>query len=109
MGQPNLRKNFGYLADVDLDAACEKRNTDRPTGNIARNELYYELMTASGVKGAGNNKPAPQYVRAAARAVFDYEGTELIPEDHFDAYMTSEDIDVDEVNHALDLLLAQSE
>ena len=47
-------------------------------------------MKSSGVLGAGQNVRAPEYVRKAARAAFDYEGAEVMSKNHFDAFMGGE-------------------
>ena len=53
--------------------------------------------------------PAPEYVRKAARAAFDYDGTEVMPKNHFDAYVGGAGLDVDEIKVAIRLLLADAE
>ena len=88
--KPNLADNFGYLGELDLDEVCDKHDMDLPNGPQIRNMCYYHLMKSSGVLGAGQNVRAPEYVRKAARAAFDYEGAEVMSKNHFDAYMGGE-------------------
>ena len=40
---------------------------------------------------------APEYVRKAVRAAFDYEGAEVMPKNHFDSYIGGTDLDVGEI------------
>ena len=87
---------------------CDKRGVDLPTGNQARNECYYQLMKSSGVTGVGQNVRAPEYVRKAARAAFDYAGTEVMPKNHFDAYMGGDALNVGEIRAVIDLLVERS-
>ena len=49
--------------------------------------------------------PAPEYVRKAARAAFDYDGTEVMPTNHFDAYMGGDTLNVGEIRAVIDLLV----
>ena len=84
---------------------CYKHGVDLPTGNQARNGCYYELMKSSGVRGLGQNVPAPEYVRKAARAAFDYDGTQVMPKNHFDAYMGGDTLNVGEIRAVIDLLV----
>ena len=104
-GKSNLAGNFGYFGELDLQEVCDKRGVDLPTGNQARNGCYYELMKSSGVKGVGQNVRAPEYVRKAARAAFDYDGTEVMPTNHFDAYMGGDALNVGEIRAVIDLLV----
>ena len=85
------------MGELDLYDVCDKRGVAAPTVNEARNECYYQLMKSSGVTGAGKNVRAPEYARKAARAVFDYDSTEAMPKNHFDAYMGGGTLDVDEI------------
>ena len=65
-------------------------------------------MKSSGVTGAGKNVRAPEYVRKAARADFDYDGTEVMPKNHFDAYMGGDAPDVDEIRGVIGLPVERS-
>jgi len=56
-----------------------------------RNQLYYEFATFAGVKGAGNNVAAPQYIRAACNVALPYGRDDEIPQVHIDAYHASAD------------------
>ena len=87
---------------------CYKHGVDLPTGNQTRNECYYQLMKSSGVTGAGKNVRAPEYVRKAARAAFDYDGTEVMPTNHFDAYMGGDALNVGEIRAVIDLPVERS-
>ena len=94
------------MGELDLPGVCDRHGVDLPNGNQVRNECYYHLMKSSGVSGAGQNVRAPEYVRKAARAAFDYEGAEVMPKNHFDAYMGGTDLDVGEIKVVIELLLA---
>ena len=54
------------------------------------------------------NVRAPEYVRKAARAAFDYDGTEVMPTNHFDAYMGGDALNVGEIRAVIDLLVERS-
>ena len=107
-GTPNLTDNFGYLGELDIYDAYDKRGVAVPTGNQARNECYYQLMKSPGVTGAGKNVRAPEYARKAARAVFDYDSTKAMPKNHFDAYMGGDAPDVDEIRGVIGLPVERS-
>ena len=51
---------------------------------------------------------APEYVRKAVRAAFDYEGAEVMPKNHFDAYMGGDAPDVDEIRGVIGLPVERS-
>jgi hypothetical protein len=60
---------FGCLVlPADFEAIRIRRQVERLTGTHVRNQAYYDLATASGVHGAGNNVPAPAYIIAAVEA-----------------------------------------
>ena len=50
----------------------------------------------------------PEYARKAARAVFDYDSTEAMPKNHFDAYMGGDALNVDEIRGVIDLFVERS-
>ena len=56
------------LVPTDFEAIRIRRRVERLTGTQVRNQVYYNLATASGVHGAGNNVPAPDYIIAAVEA-----------------------------------------
>ena len=93
------------MGELDLYDVCDKRGVAVPAGNRAHNECYYQLMKSSGVTGAGKNVRAPEYARKAARAVFDYDSTEAMPKNHFDAYMGGDALNVGEIRAVIDLLV----
>jgi hypothetical protein len=56
------------LVPTDFEAIRIRRQVERVTGTHVRNQVYYDLATASGVHGAGNNVTAPAYIIAAVEA-----------------------------------------
>lgn len=69
----------------------EYNKTEILTGFAMRNMLYYDIMTVEGVKDpAKNYTRAPDYIRAAASAIFTYGDRDtpgdVIPDSHSTAY-----------------------
>lgn len=67
-GSPDLSQFACLLVPTDFDVIKVRRQVERVTGTHVRNQVYYDLATASGVHGAGNNVTAPAYIIAAVEA-----------------------------------------
>ena len=85
-GHANLGGCLKFFAGLDFEEIMSKKASATLTGRMLRNQLYYEFATFAGVKGAGNNVAAPQYIRAACNAALPYGRDDEIPQVHIDAY-----------------------
>ena len=61
-GHANLGGCLKFFAGLDFEEIMSKKASATLTGRMLRNQLYYEFATFAGVKGAGNNVAAPQYI-----------------------------------------------
>ena len=100
-GHANLGGCLKFFAGLDFEEIMSKKASATLTGRMLRNQLYYEFATFAGVKGAGNNVAAPQYIRAACNAALPYGRDDEIPQVHIDAYHASAMPEDDDLARAL--------
>ena len=77
--------------------------------NASLTLLRTQDTTFAGVKGAGNNVAAPQYIRAACNAALPYGRDDEIPQVHIDAYHASAMPEDDDLARAVAILTADAE
>ena len=98
---------------TDIDFEDIQQRYSKVSGSGLRNQLYYQGMTHSGLKGKGANKRAPAYYIAAAEAAFPY-GKALadlkdMPAAHRRAYEQEESPTVEEVDELITSMTAAHE
>ena len=108
-GHANLGRCLKFFAGLDFEEIMSKRASATLTGRMLRNQLYYEFATFAGVKGAGNNVAAPQYIRAACNAALPHGRDDEIPQVHIDAYHASAMPEDDDLARAVAILTADAE
>ena len=91
IGLPNLRRLYIFFVSVDVAGVKDFNKTETVTGFAMRNMLYYDIMTVEGVKDPTKGYTrAPEYIRAAASAIFTYGDrdtpADVMPDSHITAY-----------------------
>lgn len=88
-GRPDLKMVWPVVTSINLEESKDKRNTTALHAAHLRNDMYYLLMTSSGLHGRGKYIVAPDYVKEFVRAVVPSDkpdGSGLVPAEYIAAY-----------------------